>query len=98
MEPVRGSVGGAIKKNKLFYFGDYQGTRRVVGGSTLARVPTAAERAGDLRGLGPTRRIFDPLSNNNGSPATRVEFANQIIPAVRLSAAGAEPPQEHSAA
>ena len=87
-----GSVGGAIIKNKLFYFGDYQGTRRVVGGSTLARVPTLAERGNpalgigaDLRGLGPTRRIFDPLSNNNGPPATRLEFPNQIIPAARLS-------------
>jgi len=47
-----GSVGGAIKKNKLFYFGDYQGTRRNTGGSVLLRVPSLAERTGDLSGLG----------------------------------------------
>ena len=78
-----GSFGGAIKKNKLFYFGDYQGTRRNLGGATQARVPTLAERNGDLRGLGPTRRIFDPLSA--ATPALRTEFANQIIPLARLS-------------
>jgi hypothetical protein len=32
------SIGGPIKKNKLFYFGDYQGTRRNTGGSVLLRV------------------------------------------------------------
>jgi len=47
-----GSFGGPIKKNKLFYFGDYQGTRRNTGGSVLLRIPSLAERTGDLSGLG----------------------------------------------
>src|SRR5437016_2889220 len=46
-----GSVGGPIKKDKLFFFGDYQGTRRRTGASVVTTVPTAAERAGDLRAL-----------------------------------------------
>ncbi|HZS56419.1 MAG TPA: carboxypeptidase regulatory-like domain-containing protein, partial [Bryobacteraceae bacterium] len=47
-----GSIGGAIKKNKLFYFGDYQGTDRRTGGSVTEWVPTAAERAGNLNDMG----------------------------------------------
>src|SRR5216684_2922269 len=36
-----GSVGGAIVKNKLFYFGDYQGTRQANGFSQKITIPTA---------------------------------------------------------
>src|SRR5215470_9883715 len=35
------SVGGPIIKNKLFFFGDYQGTRRKTGNSVLTSIPTA---------------------------------------------------------
>jgi len=54
--PVRwnqfgGSLGGPLKKNKLFLFGDYQGTRQRNGGSLITTVPTAAERGGNLQGL-----------------------------------------------
>ena len=37
-----GTVGGAILKNKLFYFGDYQGTRQTNGVSGLFTLPTNA--------------------------------------------------------
>ncbi len=46
-----GSIGGPIVKDKLFAFFDYQGTRRIDGGSLITTVPTAAERSGDLRAL-----------------------------------------------
>ena len=35
-----GTIGGAIIKNKLFYFGDYQGTRQTNGVSGLFTLPT----------------------------------------------------------
>jgi hypothetical protein len=37
-----GTIGGAIVKNKLFYFGDYQGTRQTNGVSGLFTLPTNA--------------------------------------------------------
>jgi outer membrane receptor protein involved in Fe transport len=76
-----GGASSKIIKDKLFWFADYQGTRRNTGGSALLRVPTAAERAGDLSGLG--LNIFDPASGD--TPATRTQFAGNRIPAARLS-------------
>lgn len=42
------SLGGPIKKNKLFFFGDYQGSRQRRGRSGMLTVPTAKERIGDF--------------------------------------------------
>ena len=76
-----GSVGGPIKKNKLFYFGDYQGTRRNTGGSVLLRVPSLAERMGDLSGLG--LQIY--RSRQRPHPGHPHPFPGTIIPANRIS-------------
>lgn len=78
-----GSVGGPIIRNKLFYFGDYQGTRRNTGGSVLLRVPTLAERGGDLSGLG--LDIYDPGVGGVLAPAARTAFPNAQIPLSRIS-------------
>ncbi len=43
-----GSIGGAIVKNKLFFFGDAQLTRRRTGSSVLTSVPTLKARSGDF--------------------------------------------------
>jgi hypothetical protein len=80
-----GSLGGPIQKDKTFFFGDYQGTRQRNGGSLLTRVPTAAERRGDLSGLPGT--IFNPCTNGdcNGPLASRQQFPGNVIPASLLS-------------
>jgi hypothetical protein len=47
-----GTVGGPVKKDKVFYFADYQGTRTNQGLDTgLISVPTLAERSGDFQGV-----------------------------------------------
>jgi len=70
-----GSIGGPVIKDKLFYFGDYQGTRSKTGGSRLLTVPTNAARTGDLSAYGVN--IFDPLTNQ--------QFSGNKIPNGRLS-------------
>ncbi|MBO0720626.1 MAG: TonB-dependent receptor [Blastocatellia bacterium] len=87
-----GSLGAPIQKDKTFIFGDYQGVRQKNGGSVLTRVPTAAERAGNLSDLGTP--IFNPCigSDCNVNPAQdpskgqqRQQFAGGIIPTALLS-------------
>ena len=44
-----GTLGGPIKKDKLFFFGSYQGTRtRTAPNGNIVEVPTAAQRGGDF--------------------------------------------------
>lgn len=77
-----GSFGGPIKKNKLFAFGNYQGTRRRTGASVLTTTPTAAERSGDFSALGVP--IFDP-STGDANGAGRTRFPNFTIPSNKIS-------------
>lgn len=76
-----GALGGPVVPNRLFFFGDYQGTRRTTGGSALLRVPSATERQGDLSGLGVA--IYDPATGTG--LADRQQFAGNRIPADRIS-------------
>ena len=73
-----GSIGGPILKNRLFYFGSYQGTRtNTSSNGQIQFVPTAAERGGDFSDLLPTTQLVDPQT---GAP-----FPNNQIPGDRLS-------------
>jgi len=72
------SIGGPILKDRLFFFGTYQGTRiRNAPEGQIAFVPTAAERAGNFSSLLPGTQLVDP--------STGVPFPNNQIPANRLS-------------
>ena len=77
-----GAVGGPIIKNKLFYFGTYQGGRsRTDPSGMVAFVPTAAERQGDFSGS--SNPVNDPLTGQpfpgNKIPAERLNSVTQYI-------------------
>jgi hypothetical protein len=76
------TFGGAIVKNKTFFFGDYLGIRDRLGKGNRFTIPTADFRAGNLS-QSPTT-IYDPAT---GAPdgTGRTPFVGNIIPASRIS-------------
>ena len=56
-----GTVGGPIKKDKIFIFLDYQGTRQTTGSTVNTPVPSAADRSGDVLDL------FQTIVQNGGN-------------------------------
>ncbi|MBS1788582.1 MAG: TonB-dependent receptor [Acidobacteria bacterium] len=82
-----GAIGGRIIKDRLFFFGDYDGLRSKTGGTRLLSVPTAAARTGDLSAYGVN--IYDPATSvfdANGALVSRSQFTGNKIPTNRLSA------------
>lgn len=79
-----GVVGGPIKHDRVFFFGDYQGTRQSIqSGSSISSVPTAAMRSGDFSGQ--TAPIFDPRTRHIGPSGTVVatQFSgNKVDPSL----------------
>jgi hypothetical protein len=76
-----GTFGGPVVKNKLFFFGSWEGTKRRQNASAFRTLPTAALREGNFAGTG--ARIYDPTTGNaNGTGRTL--FANDRIPTNRL--------------
>jgi outer membrane receptor protein involved in Fe transport len=78
-----GTLGGPIKRDKLFFFGSFEGLRQRQNQSTLLTVSTDDQRAGDFSRY--NVRLYDPLSGAvNGTG--RTEFPRGIIPLSRQSA------------
>jgi hypothetical protein len=88
---VGGNFSGPIKKNKLFFFYNYENfVQSTPAPTTLSRTPTDLERKGDFsqtflsNGSRPT--IYQPGSQFSGSPTP---FPNNIIPANLINPLGA---------
>lgn len=70
-----GSLGGPIKKNKAFFFGDYEGSRESARNLMIVDTPLPAWRRGDFSGLG-----FPVID-----PSTGQAFPGNVIPPNRIS-------------
>lgn len=76
------TLGGPIRRNKTFIFGDFQGIKDRRGDSHRGTIPTSAFRTGDLS-AGPTN-LYDPRSGNPDGTG-RTMFPGKVIPATRIS-------------
>lgn len=79
-----GTIGGPIKKNKLFYFYSFDGTRQRDGAVGTYSVPTDAMKAGNFSTYNTI--IYDPRTGNADGTG-RTPFAGNSIPTNRMSPA-----------
>ena len=71
-----GTFGGPILKNKLFFFVDYEGYRRIAKQVAFATLPTLAQRQGIIQPRNPANGQILGIRN----PYTGVIYADGIIP------------------
>jgi Carboxypeptidase regulatory-like domain/TonB dependent receptor len=84
------TFGGPIRKDKIFFFADYQGQRAHVGGTASERILNAAERAGDLSDLG--QNIYDPYVTTDAAHTTlALDAGGQPIPTTLDQRSGTAP-------
>jgi len=100
-----GTVGGAIVKDKLFFFGDYQGTRQTNGATGQFTLPTDLVRSTCFHDTDPTKfcnlseyltagvpgggEAFDPTTGNLQDGSGRAAFSGNLIPRTMISPAAA---------
>lgn len=86
-----GTFGGPIRKNKTFFFGDYQGTRLGQPQTYTSTIPTVTQRhmveTGAFAGLGTA--IYNPfsISQNAHGQSVRSPFPGNVIPPSMLDPA-----------
>jgi len=81
-----GNIGGPIKKDKAFFFFNFQRNPTGSHATGFYTYPTAAMRQGNFAGLPP---IYDPATTTQlpDGTYTRTAFANNVIPPGRIDSA-----------
>jgi hypothetical protein len=71
------SLGGPILHDRLFFYGDFQGVRQLIGVTRISTIPTLNERNGIFTGVS---KIYNPATTAvvNGVNV-RQEFPNDVI-------------------
>ncbi len=77
------AAGGPIARDRVWFYGNYEGLREITAFSARAYTPTRAMFEGDLREVAEV--IHDPLTYSAASGA-RQPFPNNTIPADRINA------------
>ncbi|HEY6508683.1 MAG TPA: carboxypeptidase regulatory-like domain-containing protein, partial [Vicinamibacterales bacterium] len=77
-----GVVGGPIRRDRTFFFADYQGQRQAIGRTVISTVPTLLQRQGVFTEAigGRVPVIYDPATGST----TRVPFPGNAIPVGRM--------------
>jgi hypothetical protein len=88
------TVGGPIKKDKIFFFWSQEWNKQISGTTSNARVPTVAEKSGDFRdlaacpsgfnGFPKSGFITDPANGGAQFPTPNVIPTDRLSPAAQL--------------
>jgi hypothetical protein len=82
-----GTIGGPIRRDKVFFFAGYQGTReRTAPPQSIAFVPTQATINGDFSVLASARCQSSAVARTLVDPTNREPFPNNFISPTRFSA------------
>lgn len=82
-----GVMGGPIRRDRTFFFVDYQGQRQTIGRTVISAVPTLLQRQGVFREAiaGRVPAIYDPATTiTSGATTTRSPFPDNAIPQGRI--------------
>lgn len=81
-----GTIGGPVKRDRIFFFGGYQGTKeRTAPPDSIAFVPTQAALNGDFSAIASAACQSNGVARTIVDPVTRLPFAGNVISPTRFS-------------